>query len=136
MKIHTLDHVSLLVKNVEETRQFYGQLLGLEEIPRPKSFDFAGAWFAIGTQAMHVIGEDEAGRTQQVRPGNYRSDELARGRATHIAFEVESLAETVAYLNEKNVPIVGGPRPRGDGVMQLYICDPDGYVIELFAWEQ
>ncbi len=136
MKIRGLDHVSLLVKNVEETRRFYGQLLGLEEIPRPHSFDFAGAWFATGTQAIHIIGESETGRTQQVQPAMYRPDELARGRATHIAFEVENLAQTVAYLNEKHVPIVGGPRPRGDGVIQLYICDPDGYVIELFAWER
>ena len=28
------------------------------------------------------------------------------------------------------------PRPRGDGVMQLYIRDPDGYVIEFFAWQK
>lgn len=136
MKIRALDHVALLVKDVESTRQFYGQVLGLEEISRPQSFDFPGAWFALGTQSLHIIGESEVGRTRQVQPGNYRSDELARGRVPHIAFEVENLAETVAYLNEKNIPIAGGPRPRGDGVMQLYICDPDGYVVELFAWEQ
>ncbi len=136
MKIRALDHVALLVKDVEITRQFYGQVLGLEEILRPQSFDFSGAWFAIGTQSLHIIGESEAGRTQQVQPGNYRPDELALGRATHIAFEVDDLQETVAYLNAEGVPIAGGPRPRGDGVMQLYICDPDGYVVELFAWEK
>jgi catechol 2,3-dioxygenase-like lactoylglutathione lyase family enzyme len=32
------------------------------------------------------------------------------------------------------VEIVGGPRPRGDGVQQIFIYDPDGYMIELFAW--
>ncbi len=136
MRIHTLDHIALLVKDVERTRQFYGRLLGLEEIPRPQSFDFPGAWFAIGTQSLHIIGESETGRTRQVQPGNYRPDELALGRATHLAFEVDDLQETVAYLNDKDVQIVGGPRPRGDGVMQLYVCDPDGYVVELFAWEK
>ena len=136
MKIRTLDHAALLVKDVERTRQFYGQMLGLEEIPRPHNFDFPGIWFAIGPQTLHIIGESEDGRTRQVQPGNYRPDELALGRATHVAFEVENLAETVAYLDEQHIAIVGGPRPRGDGVMQLYICDPDGYVVELFAWTQ
>jgi len=38
------------------------------------------------------------------------------------------------HLRAHDVEIVGGPRPRGDGVQQLYICDPDGYIIELFVW--
>ena len=24
--------------------------------------------------------------------------------------------------------------PRGDGVMQVFFLDPDGYVLELFQW--
>ena len=27
--------------------------------------------------------------------------------------------------------VVGGPRPRGDGVLQAYVTDPDGNVVEL-----
>ena len=23
----------------------------------------------------------------------------------------------------------------GDGVQQIFICDPDGYMLELFVWE-
>ncbi len=134
MELRALDHAALLVKDVKSSRQFYGQLLGLEEVPRPTSFDFPGAWFAIGTQSVHIIGESEAGRTQQVQLGNYRPDELSVGHVAHIAFEVDDLDETVQYLKAHDIQIAGGPRPRGDGVMQLYICDPDGYVVELFAW--
>lgn len=134
MKIRSLDHAALLTSNVERSRHFYGQVLGMEEVPRPQSFTFPGAWFRQGTAEIHLIGEAEAGRTSQVQPGTYRPDELARGYGAHLAFEVEDLTACQRHLQTHDVPIVGGPRPRGDGVMQLYICDPDGYVVELFAW--
>jgi catechol 2,3-dioxygenase-like lactoylglutathione lyase family enzyme len=65
----------------------------------------------------------------------YRRDEMARGQGSHPAFEVENLEATIQHLGALNVEIVGGPRPRGDGVQQIFICDPDGYMIELFVWE-
>ena len=39
--------------------------------------------------------------------------------------------EAIKILEEKNIPIAAGPRPRGDGASQLYIYDPDGHLIEL-----
>jgi catechol 2,3-dioxygenase-like lactoylglutathione lyase family enzyme len=135
MELRSFNHASLLVKDVERSRHFYGQILGLPEVPRPKSFDFPGAWFRLGSQEVHLIGEEEEGRTKQVNPG-YRRDELAHGHTTHIAFEVANLETAIQHLRAHQVEIVGGPRPRGDGVQQMYICDPDGYVVELFVWEQ
>ena len=35
-------------------------------------------------------------------------------------------------LDGHGVPLVGGPMPRGDGYVQLFFRDPDGYVLELF----
>jgi catechol-2,3-dioxygenase len=60
---------------------------------------------------------------------------MKRGYAAHIAFMVEDLEEVQRHLQELNVPVVGGPQPRGDGVEQLYVCDPDGYIVELFWWK-
>ena len=133
MEIRSLGHAALLVKDVERSRHFYGQVLEMEEIPRPRTFDFPGAWFHKGTAEIHLIGEDEPGRVTQVYSG-YRPEEQARGHGSHIAFEVDDLEEAQRHLKSLNVPIVGGPRPRGDGVMQLYVCDPDGYIIELYVW--
>lgn len=135
MEICSLDHAALLVKDVERSRHFYNQVLGMEEVPRPSSFDFPGAWFRKGKAELHLIGENEPGRVAQAHPG-YRSDEKARGRATHIAFLVDDLEEAQQHLRACNVEIVGGPQPRGDGVEQLYICDPDGYIVELFSWKK
>ena len=133
MKLQKLDHVAFLVSDVERSRQFYREVLALEEVPRPSKFDFPGAWFESNGFQIHLIGDTEGGRVPQVNPG-YREYELKDGHASHAAFEVEDLEATMAHLKACHTEIVGGPRPRGDGVQQLYVCDPDGYVIELFAW--
>lgn len=130
MQIRSLNHVALLVSDVEQSRRFYGQILQMQEIPRPANFSFPGAWFRRGDAEVHLIGEQQPGRVAAVYSG-YNADELGRGYGVHLAFVVDDLDAVQAYLDDRNVPIVGGPRPRGDGVDQLYICDPDGYVIEL-----
>jgi catechol 2,3-dioxygenase-like lactoylglutathione lyase family enzyme len=135
MEIRSLDHAALLVKDVERSRRFYGQVLGMEEVPRPSNFTFPGAWFCKERAEIHLIGEAEPGRVAQVQPGGYRPDELSVGYTAHIAFEVTNLEETRQHLQAHNVEIVGGPRPRGDGVLQMYVCDPDGYIVEFFVWE-
>jgi catechol 2,3-dioxygenase-like lactoylglutathione lyase family enzyme len=133
MKIRALDHSALLVRDVDKSRHFYGQILGMEEVPRPSSFNFRGAWFRMGNTELHLIEEEEVGRVEAVEPNGYGKAELARGHGTHSAYEVDDLEETVRYLKERDIAIVGGPRPRGDGIMQLYILDPDNYIVELFV---
>ncbi len=133
MQLRTADHLALLVRDVERSRHFYKSVLGMQEIARPANFDFPGAWLAQQGFQIHLIGEQVEGRAQSVNPG-YAPEELARGYATHLAFEVNDLEAALTHLRLHGVEPVGGPRPRGDGVQQLYICDPDGYVIELFTW--
>ncbi len=72
MEILRLDHAALLVKDVERSRRFYSQVLGMEEVPRPHSFTFPGAWLRKGGAEIHLIGEAEPGRAAQVQPGGYR----------------------------------------------------------------
>ncbi len=134
MEIRKLDHAALLVKDVERSRLFYGRVLGMEEVPRPSNFSFPGAWFCKGSAQIHLIGEAEEGRASQVQPG-YRREEINRGYGAHIAFEVDDLEAAIWHLHTHDVEIVGEPRPRGDGVEQMYICDPDGYIVELFVWK-
>ncbi len=133
MQIRKADHIALLVKDVERSCQFYVQVLRMEQIPRPSTFDFPGAWLTKANFQVHLIGEAEAGRAAQLHPG-YRSDEIAHGHGSHIAFEVDDLAAAIQHLQAHDVPILGGPRPRGDGVQQMYFCDPDGYIVEFFVW--
>lgn len=132
MEIRALDHTAMIVQDVERSRQFYSHVLGMTEVPRPASFSFPGAWFRSGSAEVHLIGEAEGGRAATLQPAYYER-ELRRGYLPHVAFEVADLAAARRHLDALEVPIVGGPQARGDGITQLYIRDPDGYVIEIFA---
>ena len=124
-----LQHCGLIVADLERSRAFYGGALGLEEVPRPHNFVFAGAWFQIGEDQLHLLVEgDTTGSAGAVDPG----PSVRVGLATHIALEVDDLDGACARLDEHEVALVGGPMPRGDGYDQLFVRDPDGYVIELF----
>lgn len=132
MQIRSMDHAALIVHDVERSRWFYSTILGMTEVPRPATFSFPGAWFRSGSAEVHLIGEAEAGRAATLQPAFYER-ELRRGYLPHIAFEVPDLEAARRHLDQLEVPIVGGPQARGDGITQLYIRDPDGYVIEIFA---
>ena len=131
MEIKTLAHCGLVVRDLDKSCWFYGVALGFKEVPRPKNFKFRGAWFRGGDSELHLILADDT----VAQPGFPDSGSAVRtGLATHIAFEVPDLAVVKARLEQYGVEIKGGPMLRGDGVMQLYLHDPDGYMLEFFQW--
>ena len=124
-----IQHVGLIVSDLERSRRFYADALGLEEVPRPPNFTFAGAWFRSGEDEIHLLAEaDTTGRAGAPDPG----PSAAFGLVNHIALEVENLDVACARLAANGVPLVGGPMPRGDGSVQAFFRDPDGYVLEFF----
>jgi catechol 2,3-dioxygenase-like lactoylglutathione lyase family enzyme len=117
MQIKAVNHVALHVADVAESVAFYGQVLDLKPLPRP-AFDFPGAWFRIGTdQELHLIGD----RTEAVR---------SHSRGTHFALHVPDVRAAEWELRQKGVPFAG-PRTRPDGILQIFLQDPDGHYIEL-----
>ncbi|HEX9921489.1 MAG TPA: VOC family protein [Anaerolineae bacterium] len=132
MTIKGIQHCGLVVGDLERSRWFYGAVVGLKEVPRPRNFTFGGAWFQDeGGDELHLI---VAGDT--TAPPGFKDPGPGKhtGLATHISFEVTDLAEMKGRLEAHDQEILGGPLPRGDGVEQLYLHDPDGYLIEFFQW--
>jgi catechol 2,3-dioxygenase-like lactoylglutathione lyase family enzyme len=124
-----IQHVGLVVSDLEGARRFYGEALGLEEVPRPANFRFEGAWFRFGGTEIHLLAEaDTTARAGQDDAGAG----IAQGLAHHLAFEVDDLGAACARLERNGVQLVGGPLPRGDGYVQVFFRDPDGHVLELF----
>lgn len=119
MKISELNHVAIHVANVEKSVEFFQRVLLLEPIPRP-AFDFPGAWFRLGvSQELHLIGD----RAAPVTSSN---------RGNHFALRVQDLDSWEEHL--KKVGADARPRKqRPDGAWQVFLRDPDGHVIELFA---
>jgi len=131
MHIKKLDHSALVVSDLERARRFYGTVLGLTEVPRPKTFTFAGCWFRGDGFELHLILDKDT--TSQAGFGD-AGPSAKRGLAHHLGFEVDDLTATEAYLRANGANIIGGPLPRGDGAVQLYVLDPDGNFLEFFEW--
>ena len=117
MAISDMNHFTVLTHDLDATRQFYIEILGLKEGYRP-ALGFPGAWLYVGDRAvLHVI----AGRVVPDPPA---------GVLDHMAFSANNLPATVATLNERGVEYV--LRKQNDsGVWQLFCYDPSGARVEL-----
>ncbi|HIF30497.1 MAG: VOC family protein [Pirellulaceae bacterium] len=117
MRFLQLDHVALHVCDVEQSSEFYANVLKLESIPRPP-FSFHGAWFRLGErQELHLIGD----RDQVVN---------SKHRGTHFALLVDDIDLWESHFSE--LGIEHAPRRiRPDNAYQINVTDPDGYCIEL-----
>lgn len=129
IQVKRVDHITLVVKDLDVSKQFYVDLLGMEEVDRP-GFRFAGSWFQIGTVQIHLILEhDESGPAK-----SYVPEECQISRTRHFAFEVEDAMATAEVLRSLEIEIVAGPKQRPDGPTQLYIFDPDRNLVELYSY--
>ncbi|MDP7276424.1 MAG: VOC family protein [Planctomycetaceae bacterium] len=124
--VRTLDHVTLVVVDLAASRDFYVGLLGMEEVLRP-SFSFDGLWFQSGPAQVHLILESE----DSGPAGNLVPAERRGSRTHHCAFLVDDAHACAERLQAVGVSIVAGPKERADGAVQVFVCDPDGHVIEL-----
>ncbi|NNM85026.1 MAG: bleomycin resistance protein [Phycisphaerales bacterium] len=108
-----IEHVNIYTGDVERSRQFYGQILGLKEVPRPDWFDFPGAWFCVGGQHLHLT---------YANPLPPRTQE-------HFCIQVADLASAQAHLEARGMLC----RPDRDysHTRRFVIFDPDGNYIEI-----
>ena len=117
MQITDLNHLAVHISNLDSSLNFYGKILGLKLKTRP-AFDFEGAWFALGSEReLHLI----VGLSHQVH---------CHSRGNHFALSVSDIQTAAQHLLEKGISF-DGIRTRPDGAKQIFISDPDGYVIEL-----
>jgi catechol 2,3-dioxygenase-like lactoylglutathione lyase family enzyme len=121
--VETLHHVSINVTDLMRARHFYGEVLGLRELPRP-DFDFAGAWYALGDRQLHLIVHPPT-RT-------LRGTTLIDGREGHFALRIADFDQTLAELRRHGVEL-RDRRHNQTPWAQIYVTDPDGNVIELNA---
>lgn len=98
----------------EQAVQYYGHLLGLEEVPKPRTFtDIEVTWFRIGDAEIHLFATS---------PGEARPH-----TGTHFCLVVDNLEatrkklETAGYRCDDSAPIPNRPRfqtrdPFGNGI--------------------
>lgn len=133
----TLNHFTIRTLDMETTRRFYVDVLGLTVGPRP-AFPFPGIWLyrgdhaEVGNAVVHVISMDpnDTVGLKNYLGGRDLSSLSGSGAVDHIAFFADGLAAMLAHLKtlgiaprERTVPTIG--------LHQLFFDDPNGVVIEL-----
>jgi len=113
-----IDHCTLIVTDVAKARAFYGGLLGLNEIPPPREFDFVAVWFDLGGHYLHLLLKPEPD-TPSPR---------------HICFLVEDVRALRESYRSRGIPM-------DETVMiaaadRFFIRDPFGNRIELLQWDR
>lgn len=133
----TLNHFSIRTTDLEASRHFYAEILGLTVGPRPP-FPFPGAWMYggphdnVANAVVHLIGIDrnDPNGLKQYLGERDETSLTGSGAVDHIAFFADGLAAMLQHLDRLGI----GCRQRlvpGLGLYQLFLDDPDGVVIEL-----
>ena len=116
MAIEGMNHFNVLTDDVEATRHFYCDILGLTKGERPP-FKFDGLWlYAGGRPILHV--------SMARLPGE------RAGVIDHIAFTSSDLRGTVAKLQAHGIEHTVGQQA-GTKIWQLFCHDPMGVKVEL-----
>jgi len=117
--IAQIHHVQIFVpKELEQTaRHFYGEVLGLQEVPKPAAFaGLGGAWYQCGANQLHL--------------SIMRNVEDNRTSPRHVCYMVADLAEAERVLRQADVAIIPDDRPH-DQWTRFFVRDPGGNYIEI-----
>ena len=117
MLVVALHHVNITVppELERDTKEFYGNVLGLEQVPKPSGSRPSGAWYQIGPNQLHLSVENENSGPPSSR---------------HVCFTVADLKTTEMRFREAGVEIIPDPRPI-EGNARFYVRDPGGNMLEI-----
>jgi len=122
VKVSTIDHFVLTVRDVEATCRFYERVLGTQVV----AFSEGRRALHFGRQKinLHQAGQEFAPHAQRPVPGS----------ADFCLLTDRPLAEVIAHITSCGVDIIEGPvgRTGAAGPLEsIYLRDPDGNLIEV-----
>ena len=131
MPLHHLEHFLIQTADLEATRDWYVDVLGLREGPHP-DFKFPVVWLYIGdTDVLHLTqGGRNVSDNRRQYLGQQSEATHGSGVVDHVAFRCSGLGEMMTRLTERKVEF----RKRmvsDQGLFQLFLLDPNGVKIEL-----
>jgi catechol 2,3-dioxygenase-like lactoylglutathione lyase family enzyme len=139
--IKQLDHYNIRTFRIDETVDFYVDLLGMRDGPfmAPRSM---GAWLYDTTDrpVVHLIAIDPdnpeaaVGRIRERLEGLGEPVDMSTwrggGAIDHIAFECDDYDGQIAKLGERGIPFRESFVP-SINLRQIFVNDPNGVTVEL-----
>ena len=121
MPLTQLNHVTVRTDDLDGTRDFYSEVLGLREGPRPP-LAFPGYWLYCGEQAVvHLVPHSGA---IGAGPGD------TTGNFDHVAFTADDFDSMRARFQRLGLVFRENEVP-GIRLKQLLVQDPNQVMIEL-----
>lgn len=112
--------ITLNVNNMEESLNFYHEIIGLKISER----------FNVGEDIeIAMLGETDGTKVELIY--NKKQNILAQSEGLSIGFEVKSLDETMELLKNKNISIKRGPISPLPSLRFFFINDPNGIEIQI-----
>lgn len=125
MPAQSLNHYTILTRDLEATKSFYTDVVGLTVGDRPP-LAFPGYWlYCGGVPTVHLIGH----RENDPAIADSKSAPAATGRLDHIAFACEGLNQMKSTLEQRRIKYDERVLPRLN-MTQLFYYDPDGIAVE------
>lgn len=121
-----LFHVAIKTRDLDVTKKFWLEVLGLADIPRP-DFGYPGAWFGVptpgGAGIIHIYaGGPALAQSDQPATGTAVIDHVSLTAIGFHAFRARFIASAHDW-REFLVP--------GTTLWQLFVYDPNGVQLEL-----
>jgi len=131
MPLSHIEHFLLQTADMEKTRAWYVNVLGMRVGPNP-DFKFPVFWLYLGDKdVVHVTeGGARVSENRKRYVGQESQATSGSGAVDHIAFRATGLRRMIAHLESLGVDF----RQRqvdDQGLYQLFMFDPNGVKIEL-----
>jgi len=125
-----MQHVLVLADDIDATRDFYRDALGMTVGDRPP-LPFDGHWLYVGDVPVIHIADRPQYAAQMTRMGGEVSPEPdGGGPIDHVAFSATGYDEIAARLERYGVAAVPNTIPEIK-LRQLFVLDPNGVRIEI-----
>jgi catechol 2,3-dioxygenase-like lactoylglutathione lyase family enzyme len=131
MPLHHLQHFLIQTEDLEKTKDWFVDVLGMRVGPHP-DFKFPVYWLYLGdTDVLHLtVGGTKASESRLKYLGQESTATSGSGVVDHVAFRATGLLEMIDQLKKKGVAFKER-RVNDQGLYQLFVTDPNGVKIEL-----
>ena len=131
MPLHHLQHFLIQTADLEGTKDWYVDVLGMRVGPHP-DFKFPVYWLYLGdTDVLHLTaGGDNVSNNRMKYLGQQSSATSGSGVVDHVAFRATGLLDMIAHLERKGITF-RERRVDGQALYQLFLIDPNGVKVEL-----
>jgi catechol 2,3-dioxygenase-like lactoylglutathione lyase family enzyme len=130
MPLTGLNHYLVVSKNLERSKKFYQEVLGMQLAERP-DFGFPGYWLKLGDEICVHLASQEANEIRDTfLLKKHPKGTTGSGSVDHIAFLAQDPYDVRGRIEKNKVEMHFRSFPDAK-LFQIFLKDPDDVTIEL-----